>query len=63
MTPFLALCAIATLFQKDYNDFQNLVYSGLTTEQAVAKLQTDRKPRTGAEYYLFLQSVWEIIIM
>ena len=31
--------------EKDYNDFQNLVNSGLTTEQAVAKLRMDRIPR------------------
>ena len=45
--------------EKDYNDFQNLVNSGLTTEQAVAKLLMDRKPTTGAENYSYLQSVWE----
>ena len=33
----------------DYNDFQNLVKSGLATEQAVAKLRMDRIPATGAE--------------
>ena len=37
--------------EKDYNDFQNLVNSGLTTEQAVAKLRMDRIPSTGAENY------------
>ena len=45
--------------EKDYNDFQNLVNSGLTTEQAVAKLRTDRIPPTGAENYSYLQSVCE----
>ena len=44
--------------EKDYNDFQNLVISGLTTEQAVAKLRMDRIPPTDAENYSFLQSVW-----
>ena len=44
---------------KEYNDIQNLVNSGLTTEQAVAKLRLDRIPPTGAEIYLYLQSVWE----
>ena len=44
---------------KDYNDFQNFVNSGLTTEQAVTKLRMDRIPPTGAESYLYLQSVWE----
>ena len=48
---------------KDYNDFQNLVNSGLTTEQAVAKLRMDRIPPTGAENYSYLQSVWENINM
>ena len=46
-------------FKKDYNDFQNLVNSGLTTEQAVAKLRMDRIPPTGVENYSYLQSVWE----
>ena len=49
--------------EKDYNDFQNLVNSGLTTEQAVAKLRMDRTPPTGAENYWYLQSVWENINM
>ena len=43
----------------DFNDFQNLVISGLTTEQAVAKLRMDRKPPIGAENYSYLLSVWE----
>ena len=45
--------------EKYYNDFQNLVNSGLTTEQAVAKLRMDRIPPTGAENYSYLQSIWE----
>ena len=45
--------------EKEYNDFQNLVYSGLTTEQAVAKLRMDRILPTGAETYSYLQIVWE----
>ena len=43
--------------EKVYNDFQNLVNSSLTTEQAVAKLRMDRIPPTGAENYSYLQSV------
>ena len=35
--------------EKDYNDFENRVNSGSTTEQAVARLRTDRIPPTGAE--------------
>ena len=45
--------------EKDYNDFQKLVNSGLTTKQAVTKLRMDRIPPTGAENYLYLQSVWK----
>ena len=45
--------------EKDYNDFQNLVNSGLTTEQAVAKLRMDKRPTACAEIYSYLQSVWE----
>ena len=45
--------------EKDYNDFENLVNSGLATEQAVVKLRMDRIPPTGAENYSYLQSVWE----
>ena len=45
--------------EKDYNDFQNLVNSGLPTEQAVVKLRMDRIPPTGAGNYSYLQSVWE----
>ena len=45
--------------EKDYNDFQNLVNSGLTTQQAVGKLRMDKIPPTGAENYSCLQSVWE----
>ena len=43
---------------KDYNDFQNLVIGGLTTEKAVAKLRKDRIPPTDAENSSYLQSVW-----
>ena len=56
---FFSILRNSNLLEKDYNDFQNLVNSGLTTEQAVAKLRRDRIPPTGAENYSFLQSVWE----
>ena len=45
--------------EKKYNDFQNFVNSGLTTEQAVAKLRMDRIHPTGTEKYSYLQSVWD----
>ena len=45
--------------EKDYNDFQNLVNSGLTTKQAVIKLRVDNIPLTGVENHSYLQNVWE----
>ena len=45
--------------EKHYNDFQNLVNSGLTTVEVVGKLQMGRIAPTGAENYSSLQSVWE----
>ena len=56
---FFSILRNSNLLEKDYNDFQNLVNSGLSTEQAVAKLRMDRIPPTSAENYSFLQSVWE----
>ena len=45
--------------EKGYNDFQNLVNSDLSTDQAVVKLRMDRIPPTGTENYSYFQSVWE----
>ena len=56
---FFSILRISNPLEKDYNDFQNLVNSGLTTEQAVGKLRMDRIPPTGAENLSYLQSVWE----
>ena len=57
--PFFSILRNSNPLGKDYNDIQNLVNSGLTTEQEVAKLRLDRIPPTGAENYSYLQSVWE----
>ena len=56
---FFSVLRNSNPLEKDYNGFQNLVNSGLTTEQAVVKLRMDRKPPTGVEIYLYLQRVWE----
>ena len=56
---FFSILRNSNPLEKDYNDFQNLVNSGLTTEQAVAKLRMDRIPPTGAGNYSYLQSIWE----
>ena len=57
---FFSILRNSNPLEKDYNDFQNLVNSGLTTEQAVAKLRMDRIPPTGTKNCSYLQSVWEI---
>ena len=44
-------------FQNDY-DFENLTTSGLSAEQAVCKLQLNKKPPTGDENYAYLRSIW-----
>ena len=56
---FFSILRNSNSLEKDYNDFQNLVNSGLTTDQAVIKLRMDKMPPTGAENYSYLQSVWE----
>ena len=56
---FFSVLRSSNPVEKDYNDFQNLVNSGLTTEQAVVKLRTDRIFPTGAKIYSYLKSVWE----
>ena len=60
---FFSILRNSNSLEKGYNDFQNLVNSGLTTEQAVAKLRMDKIPPTGAENYMYLQSVWENVNM
>ena len=48
---FFSILRNSNPLEEDYNDFQNLVNSGLTREQAVIKLRMDRKPPTGAEFF------------
>ena len=56
---FFSILRNSNPLEKEYNNFRNLVNSGLTTEQAVANLLMDRKPSTGAENYSYLQNDWE----
>ena len=46
-------------FEKYYIDFENLLGSSLSKEQAVAKLGMNNVPPTGTETYVYLQIVWE----
>ena len=45
-------------FEKDYNDFENLTTSGLSSKQAVCKLRLNKIPPTGNENYAYLRSIW-----
>ena len=54
---FFSILHNSNPLEKDYNDFQNLVNSGSTTEQAVTKLRIDRIRPAGA--YSYLQSIRE----
>ena len=56
---FFSILRNSKPLEKIYNDFQNIFNSGLTIEQGIAKLRTDRTPPTVAENFLFSQSVWE----
>ena len=56
---FLSILRNSNPLEKDYNDFQNLVNRGLTTEQAVAKLRLDRNLRLGRNFFVFATRVGE----
>ena len=43
--------------EKDYNDFENLTTSGLSSERAVFKLRLNKIPPTGDKNYAFLLSI------
>ena len=43
---------------KDYNDFENLTTSGLSSEQAVCKLRLNKIPPKGDENYAYLRNIW-----
>ena len=44
--------------ENEYKDYANLLKSGLTTEQAVVKLQPSKPSPTGIENYQYLQQLW-----
>ena len=44
--------------EKDYNNFEHLTTSVLSSEQAVCKLRLNKIPPTGDENYAFLRTIW-----
>ena len=47
------------LLETEQMDYVNLLKSGLTTEQAVAKLKLSKPPPTAIENYQYLQQIWK----
>ena len=43
----------------EYTDYDNLLKSGLTTEQAAVNLKLSKPPPTGIELHLHLQQIWK----
>ena len=48
---------------KEFDDYQKLLNTGITEEQALKKLGLKTKPATGLENYNYLKSIWEQEIM
>ena len=44
---------------KEFDDYQKLLNTGITEEQALKKLGLKTKPTTGLENYNYLKSIWE----
>ena len=44
--------------EKDYSDYQNLLSSGLKTEEALSKMKLAKPPPSGEENYQFLLYIW-----
>ena len=46
------------LLEKDYSDYQNLLDSGLKTEEALSKMKLSKPPPSGEENYQYLLDIW-----
>ena len=44
--------------EKDYSDYQNLLDSGLKTEEALSKMKLSKPPPSGEENYQYLLDIW-----
>ena len=45
---------------KDYSDYQNLLGSGLKTEEALSKMKLSKPPPSGEENYQSLLDIWNL---
>ena len=48
----------ANTLEKDYSDYQNLLGSGLKTEEALSKMELSKPPPSGEENYQYLLDIW-----
>ena len=44
--------------EKDYSDYQNLLGSGLKSEEALSKMKLSKPPPSGEENYQYLLDIW-----
>ena len=54
---FSKLRKVNTL-EKDYSGYQNLLGSGLKTEEALSKMKLSKPPPSGEENYQYLLDIW-----
>ena len=48
---------------KEFDDYQKLLNTGITEEKALKKLGLKTKPPTGLENFIYLKSIWEQELM
>ena len=44
--------------EKDYSECQNLLSSGMTTEEALSEIKLSKRPPSGEENYQYLLDIW-----
>ena len=55
---FYSIFRSCNLLEATYMDFANLLKRGLTTKEAVIKLELSKPPPTGVEKYQYKQRIW-----
>ena len=56
---FYSKLKISNPLDKELDDYEKLLNTGITEEQALKKLGLKTKPPTGMENYNYLKSIWE----
>ena len=55
---FLSKLRNVNPLEKDYSDYQNLLGSGLKSEEALSKMKLSKPPPSGEENYQYLLDIW-----